>query len=81
MIYISAVFDKKILPDHTIISKELLGLMGVSAGAYIGLKTTENRNTPVAPSGVNAGPQANDINPNISKSRSSVLTQGKKGAI
>ena len=81
VIYISAVFDKKLLPDHTIISKELLGLMGVSAGAYIGLKTTENRNIPVMPSGVNAGPQATGMNSNVARSSPSILAKGKKGVL
>jgi hypothetical protein len=58
VIYIVAVFDNnKALPGQAIITPELLGLMGISAGAYLSLKTMENNNAP-ATSGVNAGSPA-----------------------
>jgi hypothetical protein len=81
VIYISSVFNRKLLPDQTIISKELLGLMGVSAGAYLGLKTSENKNVPVTSSGVNAGTQSAEIKPNIARTSSSALAKGKKGVL
>lgn len=55
VIYIIAVFgNDKTLPGQGVITKELLGLMGISAGAYLSLKTTEN-NSAVGASGVGAG--------------------------
>jgi hypothetical protein len=54
-IYIIAVFENhKTLPGKAVITPELLGLMGISAGAYLSLKTTENSTAPDT-SGVNAG--------------------------
>jgi hypothetical protein len=45
-IYISYVNSKGVLPDKDIIKDTMLGLMGISSAAYLGLKTTEN-STPV----------------------------------
>ncbi|MDB4901985.1 MAG: hypothetical protein JWQ63_1266 [Mucilaginibacter sp.] len=80
-IYISAVFDKKVLPDQSVINNQLLGLMGVSAGAYLGLKTCENKTAPVSPVNVNAGTIVNGITSNISEPAKSVLTLDKQGTL
>ena len=42
VIYIRTVFVTEQLPDQQIISHQLLALMGISAGAYVGIKATEN---------------------------------------
>lgn len=42
IIYIQYVFVQKGLPDETVLTDNILILMGISTGAYIGLKTTEN---------------------------------------
>jgi hypothetical protein len=42
VIYIYYVMVNSKIPDGTIINNDLLGLMGISAGTYLGLKTTEN---------------------------------------
>ena len=42
IIYIYYVIINSKIPDGTIITNDLLGLMGISAGTYLGLKTTEN---------------------------------------
>lgn len=42
VIYIQFVAVDASLPDETVITDNLLILMGISTGAYIGLKTTEN---------------------------------------
>lgn len=42
VIYIYYVIINSKIPDGTIINNNLLGLMGISAGTYLGLKTTEN---------------------------------------
>jgi len=42
VIYIQYVFKVQNLPDETTITTNLLILMGISTGAYIGLKTQEN---------------------------------------
>ncbi|WP_158995794.1 hypothetical protein [Mucilaginibacter sp. L196] len=42
VIYIYYVIINSKIPDGTIINNDLLGLMGISAGTYLGLKTTEN---------------------------------------
>lgn len=52
-IYIVAVYQTQKLPDQSVITNQLLGLIGVSSGTYLGLKTTENNVSPVAPSNVN----------------------------
>jgi hypothetical protein len=80
VIYISSVYDRKILPDQTIINNQLLGLMGISAGTYLGLKTSENKNAPVSPANVNAG-TTTVITSNISEEVKSVLTQDKHGTL
>jgi hypothetical protein len=46
IIYIDFVCTSSLLPDSKVITGTLLGLMGVSSGAYLGLKTTENTTTP-----------------------------------
>jgi hypothetical protein len=45
VIYIYYVMTSSKIPDGTIINNDLLGLMGISAGTYLGLKTTENSGT------------------------------------
>lgn len=45
IIYIYYVITNSKIPDSTIINNDLLGLMGISAGTYLGLKTTENSGT------------------------------------
>ena len=57
-IYIGYVANHPQLPDSTIITTQLLGLMGISTGAYLGLKINENKNAPVddTSQSVNAGP-------------------------
>ena len=42
LIYIHYVANESSLPDETVISDNLLLLMGISTGAYLGIKTTEN---------------------------------------
>ena len=42
VIYIGYVNAKMTMPDDTVITSVLLGLMGVSSAAYLGVKTTEN---------------------------------------
>jgi hypothetical protein len=42
IIYIQFVATSKSLPDETVITDNLLILMGISTGAYVGIKTTEN---------------------------------------
>lgn len=66
-IYIGYVANHPQLPDSTIITTQLLALMGISTGAYLGLKINENQNAPVntATQNVNAAPAApvQNINP------------------
>ena len=44
VIYIQTVFvsTANILPDESVITNQLLELMGISSGAYVGIKVTEN---------------------------------------
>lgn len=42
IIYINFVAASKELPDETVLTNNLLILMGISTGAYLGLKITEN---------------------------------------
>jgi len=42
IVYIQCVAVQKGMPDETVITDNLLILMGISTGAYIGIKTTEN---------------------------------------
>lgn len=42
IIYIRYVFIKEAFPNDTVISDTLLMLMGISTGAYLGIKVTEN---------------------------------------
>lgn len=42
-IYIAYVSGHTILPDDTILTTNLLGLMGISTAAYLGLKLNENK--------------------------------------
>jgi hypothetical protein len=44
IIYVHFVASQNRLPDETVISDQMLMLMGISTGAYIGLKATENSN-------------------------------------
>jgi hypothetical protein len=80
-IYISAVFDTKALPGQSVISNDLLGLMGISAGTFLGLKTSENKNAPVSPANVNAKTTVNGITSNISEPDKSLLTLDKQGTL
>lgn len=59
-IYIGYVANHPQLPDSTIITTQLLALMGISTGAYLGLKINENQNAPVSAvtQNVNANPTA-----------------------
>ncbi|ALM49021.1 hypothetical protein AMR72_09040 [Flavobacterium psychrophilum] len=45
-IYIAYVSGHTTLPDDTILTSNLLGLMGISTAAYLGLKLNENKGTP-----------------------------------
>ncbi|GAB3930044.1 hypothetical protein GCM10028827_24890 [Mucilaginibacter myungsuensis] len=58
-IYISYVGlqDTIALPDDKIITTELLSLMGLSTGAYLGLKLNENKNAPVNAATTNENPE------------------------
>ena len=47
-IYVGYVTMNPSLPDETVITTQLLGLMGISTGAYLGLKLNENKNAPVS---------------------------------
>jgi hypothetical protein len=52
VIYIRTVSISSSLPDYSIISEQLLALMGISSGAYVGMKATENmKATPPQPAG------------------------------
>ncbi len=42
VVYILYVCHTNIMPDETVITTTLLGLMGISSSAYLGVKTTEN---------------------------------------
>ncbi len=52
-LYIAHVAASSKLPDEHVITNELLGLLGISAGAYLGLKTTENKAAPISPATTN----------------------------
>jgi hypothetical protein len=43
IIYVQFVVVQEGLPDETVLSDNLLILMGISTGAYVGIKTTENK--------------------------------------
>jgi hypothetical protein len=47
-IYIWYVADHAGLPDEKTITPQLLSLMGISTGAYLGLKTVENKAAPAS---------------------------------
>jgi len=49
-IYISHVFQKCAMPDNTVISATMIGLMGLSSAGYLGVKANENNAPPVKPS-------------------------------
>lgn len=55
------------LPDENTITPQLLGLMGISTGAYLGLKLNENKNAPVSPATTNEDPSGtgSDADSNI----------------
>jgi hypothetical protein len=80
-IYIASVFERKILPDQTVINNQLLGLMGISAGAYLGLKTTENQNAPVSPATVNTAAVSPPINPLVPGQSTGNNLPGKVGTL
>jgi len=46
VIYIQFVATQSSLPDETVLTDNLLMLMGISTGAYVGLKTMENSKDP-----------------------------------
>ena len=49
IIYIQFVANQSSLPDETVLTDNLLILMGISTTAYVGLKTMENSKDPVDP--------------------------------
>jgi hypothetical protein len=49
LIYIQFVAAQSSLPDETVLTDNLLILMGVSTGAYVGIKTMENSKDPENP--------------------------------
>lgn len=55
-IYIAYVSGKSKMPDDTVITSQLLILMGISSSTYVGLKTTENTSAPVSPATTNLVP-------------------------
>jgi hypothetical protein len=55
-IYIGFVAGHEQLPDEKIITTQLLSLMGISTGAYLGLKLNENKNAPVNDATTNVQP-------------------------
>lgn len=55
-IYIWYVSKNNKLPDDKIITVQLLGLMGVSTAAYLGLKNSENNAQPASPVYKNTNP-------------------------
>jgi len=57
-IYIAFVSSETELPTETTITTQLFALMGISTGAYLGLKLNENKNAPVSPETVNESPAA-----------------------
>ena len=57
-IYIAYVSGKSKMPDDTVITSQLLILMGISSSTYVGLKTTENTSAPVSPTTANLAPPA-----------------------
>jgi hypothetical protein len=59
-IYISHVACKCVFPDENVITLEFLGLMGISTGAYLGLKLNENKNN--APTNGNLGVDLDNTN-------------------
>ena len=80
-IYVGWVFDNKILPTQSVINNQLLGLMGISAGAYLGLKTSENKNAPVSPANINAGANVNGTMPSNFQPVKSTLAMNKLGTL
>ncbi len=80
-LYIATVYYKKALPDETVITSQLLGLMGISTGTYLGLKASENKNAPVSPVNVNTQSTAPPVTANISNTVQSVLTLDKQGTL
>jgi hypothetical protein len=57
-IYIAYVSGKSKMPDDTVITSQLLILMGISSSTYVGLKTTENTSAPVSATTTNLAPPA-----------------------
>lgn len=80
-LYIGSVYYKKALPDETVITTQLLALMGISTGTYLGLKTAENKNAPVSSANVNTQNTVSPIAPGVSDAMPSVLTQNKQGTL
>jgi len=52
-IYIAYVSGHTTLPDDTVLTTNLLGLMGISTAAYLGLKLNENKSSATTPETVN----------------------------
>jgi hypothetical protein len=62
VIYIQCVAAQSSLPDETVLTDNLLMLMGISTTAYVGLKTMENSKGPEnAGNPVNPGDPANPV--------------------
>jgi hypothetical protein len=68
--YIAYVSTSKQMPNETIITGTMLGLMGISAGTYLGLKNNENNavpnnsTTPSTTTNTNTNPNASTVNIN-----------------
>ncbi len=62
-IYIAYVSAKSLIPDEKVITDQLLILMGISTGAYLGLKTTENKTAASSVPTVNPAPPVTPVNP------------------
>lgn len=60
-IYIAYVSGHSTLPDDTILTPNLLTLMGISAGAYLGLKINENKNPVVNAAETNEAMQTQTV--------------------
>lgn len=57
-IYVGFVAGHDQLPDDKVITMQLLSLMGISTGAYLGLKLNENKNAPVTQANINTAAPA-----------------------
>ena len=57
-IYISHVFQKCAMPDNSVISATMIGLMGLSSAGYLGVKANEN-NAPASKPSIAYNPSTN----------------------